>query len=130
MRKRLFKALGATSSLLLSSLCLSSCMHYDLTLVVYNWEDYIFEGTDEYGNIEAKSTVEKFQDYYFETYGKTVYVSYETFSTPEDMYNQMKAGSISPDLICPSDYMIQKMEREGMLEKFDYDTTLNEYGDK
>ena len=46
------------------------------------------------------------------------------------MYNQMKAGSISPDLICPSDYMIQKMEREGMLEKFDYDTTLNEYGDK
>lgn len=130
MRKRLFKALGATSSLLLSSLCLSSCMHYDLTLVVYNWEDYIFEGTDEYGNIEAKSTVEKFQDYYFETYGKTVYVSYETFSTPEDMYNQMKAGSISPDLICPSDYMIQKMEREGMLEKFDFNTTTNEYGDK
>ncbi len=130
MKRKLIKAFSATTSSILLGLTLSSCMHYDYTLVIYNWEDYIFEGTDEYGNIQAKSTVEKFQDYYFETYGKTVYVSYETFSTPEDMYNQMKAGSISPDLICPSDYMIQKMQREGMLESFDFDEVLGEYGDK
>ena len=76
MKRKLIKALSATTSSILLGLTLTSCMHYDYTLVVYNWEDYIFEGTDEYGNIEAKSTVEKFQDYYFETYGKTVYVSY------------------------------------------------------
>jgi tetratricopeptide (TPR) repeat protein len=66
MKRKLIKALSATTSSILLGLTLSSCMHYDYTLVVYNWEDYIFEGTDEYGNIEAKSTVEKFQDYYFE----------------------------------------------------------------
>jgi spermidine/putrescine transport system substrate-binding protein len=130
MKKRLSQTLWATSSLILGTLSLSSCTHYDLTLVVYNWEDYIFEGTDEYGNIEAKSTVDKFSDYYYETYGKTVYVSYETFSTPEDMYNQMNAGSIQPDLICPSDYRIQKMEAEGLLEKFDFDMETKEYEDK
>ena len=130
MRKKLIKTISASSSILLAALTLSSCTHYDYTLVIYNWEDYIFEGTDEYGNIESPSTVDQFQEYYYEKYGKTVYVNYETFSTTEDMYNQIKAGSISPDLICPSDYMIQKMEKEGMLESFDYDVTTGEYGEK
>ena len=130
MRKKLIKTFAICSSFALTTITLSSCTQYDYTLVIYNWEDYIFEGTDEIGNIEAPSTVDKFQKYYFETYGKTVYVDYETFSTPEDMYNQMKAGSIHPDLICPSDYMIQKMQSEGMLEAFDYDIESEEYGDK
>lgn len=129
MNKKIFKTSLAISSLSLFSLALTSCRHYDLTLVIYNWEEYIFEGTDELGNIYAESTCDKFAKEYEEKTGLSVYVDYETFATPEEMYNQMKAGAISPDLICPSDYMIQKMYKEGMLEEFDYDTTSNKYGE-
>ena len=102
---------------------------YDVKLVVYNWEDYIYEGTDEMDNIIDDSLVTKFEKYYKEKTGKVLKVFYETFSTNEDMYQQMKLESISPDLICPSDYMIQKMANEGMLEKFSYDEATNTYGE-
>ena len=104
---------------------------YDERLVVYNWEDYIYEGTDENGNYidDEGGIVERFESYYKEKYGKTVKVDYETFSTNEDMYAQISLGSISPDLICPSDYMIQKMANEDMLEKFSYNDETGVYGD-
>ena len=101
---------------------------YDVKLVVYNWEDYIYEGVDEMGNKEDDSLVERFEKYYKEKTGKTVKVFYETFSTNEDMYQQIKLESISPDLICPSDYMIQKMANDGMLEKFSYSEADDAYG--
>ena len=44
------------------------------------------------------------------------------------MYQQIKLGSVSPDLICPSDYMIQKMANEGLLEKFSYTPSTDKYG--
>lgn len=129
MNKKFIKGSLALASSCLVALGLSSCKHYDITLVIYNWEEYIFEGTDDLGNIYADSTCTKFAKEYEELTGKSVYVDYETFATPEEMYNQMKAGAISPDLICPSDYMIQKMYKEGMLEEFDYDTSTNTYGE-
>ena len=102
---------------------------YDVSIIVYNWADYIYDGTDDDGNIVEEGVVELFENYYKEKYGKKLYVDYRTFSTPEEMYNQIKTGSISPDLICPSDYMIQKMANEGMLEKFSYDEASSAYGD-
>ena len=108
---------------------LAACQEkYDVKLVVYNWEDYIYEGVDEMGNKEDDSLVERFEKYYKEKTGKTVKVFYETFSTNEDMYQQIKLESISPDLICPSDYMIQKMANDGMLEKFSYSEADDAYG--
>ena len=103
--------------------------HYDVKLVVYNWADYIYDGTDDDGNVTDKSVVKRFEEYYQEKTGKSIKVSYRTFGTPEIMYTQIKQGSIKPDLICPSDYMIQKMANEGMLEKFSYNETTKEYGD-
>ena len=109
---------------------LTGCQEkYDVKLVVYNWEDYIYEGTDEMDNIVDDSLVVKFEKFYKEKTGKVLKVFYETFSTNEDMYQQMKLGSISPDLICPSDYMIQKLANEGMLEKFSYNESTDTYGD-
>ena len=101
----------------------------DETIIIYNWADYIYDGTDDDGNIVEEGVVELFENYYKDKYGKTLEVDYRTFSTPEEMYNQIKTGSISPDLICPSDYMIQKMANEGMLEKFSYDEASSTYGD-
>ena len=116
-------AVGALTSL-------TSCgTKYDL--VIYNWEDYIYEGADEHGNYVDKEggIVERFVAYYKEKTGQKIKVAYETFSTNEDMYQQLDLGAIKPDLICPSDYMIQKMANEGMLEKFSYDDATGKYGD-
>ena len=128
MRKKLM-LLGAPA---LAIACLSSLTACGKTydLVIYNWEDYIYLGTDENGKIVDKSMVQKFVDYYAETHdGKTISVAYETFSTNEDMYKQIKMGAIKADLICPSDYMIQKMANEGRLEPFSYDEAKDEYAE-
>ena len=102
---------------------------YDVKLTVYNWEDYIYEGTDENGNYKDKSLVERFEEYYKEKTGKVVKVDYECFSTCEDMYQEIKLGSIAPDLICPSDYMIQRMANEGLLEPFSYNDATGKYAE-
>jgi spermidine/putrescine transport system substrate-binding protein len=71
-------------------------------LNVYNWGDYIDE-----------SLIEQFE----EEYG--IKVNYETYATNEDMYMKIKNGGTSYDIAIPSDYMIQKMINEDMLEKVD-----------
>ena len=45
------------------------------------------------------------------------------------MYSKLKAGSVKADLICPSDYMIQKMANEGRLEKFSFSEDTGKYGE-
>ena len=75
-----FMALGTLFSLTACS------KKYDL--VIYNWEDYIFEGSKD-----ADGTVKAFEKYYSEIAGKKISVAYETFSTNEDMYKQLKLGS-------------------------------------
>lgn len=116
-----FMALGALTTL-------TGCsMKYDL--VIYNWEDYIYEGTVENNKVVDKGTIEAFKEYYKEKHGKDIKVSYENFSTNEEMYQQLSLNALKADLICPSDYMIQKMANEGMLEQFSYDSATNKYGE-
>lgn len=104
---------------------LTSCKKEDtLVLNVYNWEDYI--ACDE----EVYDMVAEFESWYKATYGKTVKVNYSTFGTNENMYNELKLtqkkdGTYSYDLVCPSEYMIQKMILEGMCEKFDHSKMVN-----
>ncbi len=115
--KRFLSVLLCAVLLSLSIPALSSCNKEDvLTLNVYNWEDYIA--------CEDYDMVAEFEKYYEETYGKKVVVNYSTFGTCENMYNELqltkkKDGTYSYDLVCPSDYMIQKMIKEDMLEPFD-----------
>ena len=118
----------AIPGLVLSSGLASCTPKYDVKLVVYNWDDYIYDGTDDDGNIVDKSVVKRFEEYYKEQHDLTLKVEYRTFKTPEEMYGKIKAGSIKPDLICPSDYMIQKMANEGRLEKFSYTESTGKYG--
>ena len=109
---------------------LASCApKYDVKLVVYNWDDYIYDGTDDDGNIVDKSTIKRFEEYYKEKHELVLKVEYRTFKTPEEMYGKIKAGSVKADLICPSDYMIQKMANEDRLEKFSYNESTGKYGE-
>ena len=128
MLKRRIAFLASSCVALGALISLTSCgKKYDL--VIYNWEDYIYEGTDDKDNQVDDSLVDKFVKYYEEKHGKTLSVAYETFSTNEEMYQQIKLGAVNPDVICPSDYMIQRMANEGLLEPFSYSEETKKYGE-
>ncbi len=91
------------------------------TLRIYNWEDYIDDGTNDDEVKESNSVMEDWQEWYYETYGEKVEVVYDTFATNEIMLNTLKTGKAKYDLICPSEYAIQKMIVLDMIEKYDYD---------
>ena len=91
-----------------------------LTLNVYNWGEYISDGSD--GSFD---TIKEFEKWYEETYGQKVHVNYSTFASNEDMYAKLKSGAVSYDVIVPSDYMIARLRDEGMLLPLDYSNIPN-----
>ncbi len=52
-------------------------------------------------------------------------VHYDEFETNEIMYPVIEAGAISYDLVCPSDYMIQKMIENDLLAEINFDNIPN-----
>lgn len=54
-----------------------------------------------------------------------IQVDYEEYESPEEMYTKYKAGSIDYDLLCTSDYMIQKLIGEGEVLEINYDSIPN-----
>lgn len=96
-----------------------------LELNVYNAEEYISEYDEDW---ETFDIIEEFEKAATEKFGRKVKVNYSTFGTLENMYNELqltkKKGkdgeyTYAYDLVCPSDYMIQRMINENMLETFD-----------
>ena len=69
-------------------------------IVVFNYGDYI-----------DQTLLDKFEK---ET---SIKVVYEEFLTPEAMYTKYKNGAVDYDLICCSDYMIDKMIKEKEVKK-------------
>ena len=90
------------------------------TLYVYNWGEYISDGSE--GSLDTNAA---FEEWYFETYGERVKVNYSTYSSNEDMYAKLSSGSVSYDVVVPSDYMIQRMITEGLLQPLDYENIPN-----
>jgi len=119
MKNKKIISLIATLSFV-SLMSLSSCAGAGdsddtVYLHVYNWADYIYQNDPENG-YEDPDMVEQFEEYVNtpemkEYYGltKNVKVVYDTFDTPETMYNELKLNKTSYDLMAPSDYMIQKL---------------------
>lgn len=52
-------------------------------------------------------------------------VKYEEYEDPEEMYTKYKSGAIDYDVICTSDYIIEKLISEGEVNKIDYSTMPN-----
>ncbi len=121
MKKRIFSAALAFALLLPFLLSIAGCASSgggNTVLRVYNWEDYISmpDGEDdEYVDLIAE----------FEKENPGVTVEYSTFGTNENMYNELKIGGASYDLVCPSDYMIMKMIEEDMVEPFEQEFIEN-----
>lgn len=77
-------------------------------VIVFNWGEYI--------DPETLSLFEK------ETGIKVVY---EEFDTNETMYPKVETGASAYDVICPSDYMIQKMIDNDLLAEINFDNIPN-----
>ena len=118
--KRILSVLLAAVMLL--SLCaLAGCGSSDtLTLNVYNWGEYISDGSE--GSL---NTVKAFEQWYRETYGVKVKVNYTTYASNEDMYAKLSSGAVSYDVIVPSDYMIARLAQENMLLPLNFDNIPN-----
>ena len=89
---------------------LTGCTPREEILKVYNWDEYIDE-----------SVLEAFEEYYTAVTGKTVKVQYDTFVDNETMYQKVVGKQVDYDVVCPSDYMIEKMKTNGYLIELDKD---------
>ena len=81
---------------------------------VYNWGEYIADGSD--GIMDVNKEFEK-------EYG--IKINYTTFDSNENMYNKLKGGGANYDIVIPSDYMIERMIDEDMLQKLNFDNIPN-----
>ena len=85
-----------------------------ITLNVYNWGEYISDGSD--GLMDVNAQFEK------ET---GIKINYKTYESNESMYTLLESGAAEYDVVIPSDYMIGKMIQEGMLAKLNFDNIPN-----
>ena len=115
------KMMTLLAAILLLVLCLTGCGGKEtLTLNVYNWGEYISDGSED-----SFDTIREFETWYEETYGQKVTVNYSTYASNEDMYNKISSGAVSYDVIIPSDYMIAKMAEENLLLPLNFENIPN-----
>ena len=109
------------AAVLLCAVLLTGCgSSKTLTLNVYNWGEYISDGSED-----SFDTIREFEKWYEETYGEKIHVNYDTYASNEDMYNKLSTGAVSYDVIIPSDYMIARMAAEDMLVPLNFDNIPN-----
>lgn len=112
MKKRNVKltaVIGITiASMAILSGCGSSTGGENGKVIVYNWGEYI-----------DPETIQMFEE---ET---GIEVVYDEFETNEIMYPKVESGAAEYDVVCPSDYMIDKMIQNGLLQELNYDNIPN-----
>jgi len=100
------------AAFILAIAALTACGGADRSeiLKVYNWSCYIDE-----------SVIPEFEQWYEEQTGEKIKVIYQTFDINETMLAKIEKGHEDYDLVCPSDYIIERMLREDMLLPLDLD---------
>ena len=89
----------------LAAVVLASCAQdRSQILKVYNWSDYIDE-----------TVIAEFEQWYQAETGKSVHVIYQTFDINETMLSKIEKGQEDYDVVCPSDYIIERMLRSDLL---------------
>lgn len=104
--KKIFSAVLMT---VIIAMTLSGCRDSKTVINVYNVGDYIDE------DVIAM----------FEKENPDIKVNYETYYTNEEMYIKVKNKSSAYDVLFPSDYMVERMIQEGLLNKLNYDNIPN-----
>lgn len=91
-------------------LALCSCTEdRNQVLKVYNWSNYIDE-----------EVIPEFEEWYEEQTGESIRVIYQTFDINETMLAKIEKGHEDFDLVCPSDYIIERMLNNGLLLPLDF----------
>lgn len=80
----------------------------DNQVIVYNWGEYL-----------DPEVITMFEE---ET---GISVVYEEYETNEIMYPKVQSGAIAYDVVCPSDYMIQRMIENDLLAEINFDNIPN-----
>lgn len=97
--------------LAVAALQLTSCYkdeNREEILKVYNWADYIDE-----------DVLANFPNWYEEQTGKKIRVIYQTFDINEVMLTKIERGHEDYDVVCPSEYIIERMLRKDLLLPID-----------
>lgn len=98
------------ASALLAMLLLAACStDRSNILKVYNWSNYIGDGV-----------IDDFEKWYEEKTGEDIKVIYQTFDINETMLSKIEKGHEDFDVVCPSDYIIERMLNSGMLRHLDF----------
>ena len=87
----------------------------DITLNVYNWGEYIADGTSD-DIVDVNREFERLTG---------IKVNYTTYNTNEELYAKISGGGASYDIIIPSDYMISRMIDEDMLLPINFENIPN-----
>ena len=91
--------------LALAALLLMGCSEdRSQILKVYNWADYIDE-----------ELLDEFEVWYEEQTGEKVEIIYQTFDINETMLSKIELGHEDYDVVCPSDYIIERMLKNDLL---------------
>jgi len=85
-----------------------------VTINVYNWGEYIANGTDGSMDVNAEFTRRT-----------GIRVNYTTFDSNESLYSKLAGGGADYDVIFPSDYMVSKLIDEDMLAQLDFGNIPN-----
>lgn len=85
-----------------------------VTINVYNWGEYIANGTD--GSLDINEEFTK---------RTGIKVNYTTFDSNESLYSKLAGGGADYDVIIPSDYMVAKLREEGFLAEINFDNIPN-----
>ena len=78
------------------------------TLKVYNWSDYL-----------DVAVIDEFEQWYEEQTGEPVKVILQTFDVNETMLSKIEKGQEDFDVVCPSDYIIERMLQRDLLLPID-----------
>jgi spermidine/putrescine transport system substrate-binding protein len=109
--KKFSKVISLAAIAVISTSLLTGCKgskSSEEVLNIYNVGDYINE--DLIDKFEKETGIE---------------VVYETYDTNEMMYQKLQGGSTNYDLIVPSDYMIEKLIKEDMIQEIDFNNIPN-----
>lgn len=85
-----------------------------VTINVYNWGEYIANGTD--GSLDINEEFTKLTG---------IKVNYTTFDSNESLYSKLAGGGADYDVIIPSDYMVAKLREEGFLAEINFNNIPN-----
>ena len=109
-------AAAAILALIIGGGCLVfSARQETITLNVYNWGQYMADGSDD-----SLEIIKAFEEKY-----PHIKVNYSTYDSNEIMYTKLSNGGITVDVIIPSDYMIARLIEEDMLLELNYDNIPN-----